>query len=106
MYDYKILSKEHFTPYQSIGFQVHYRKVHHYNDETMPVIQKVNLDEVVNPSKNHVAPSSEDSSSTQSGEFNIQGRSSNSFVPSLMQPNNQPNLSMSYEMDPNNINMF
>ena len=73
----------------------------------MPVIQKVNLDEVVNPNKNHVAPSSEDSSSAQSGEFNIQGRSNNSFVPSLMQQShNQPNLSMSYEMDPNNINMF
>ena len=73
----------------------------------MPVIQKVNLDEVVNPNKNHVAPSSEDSSSAQSGEFNIQGRSSNSFVPSLMQQShNQPNLSMSYEMDPNNIIMF
>ena len=35
-----------FTTKQCL--QVHYRKVHHYNDETMPAIQKVNLDKVVN----------------------------------------------------------
>ena len=61
-----------FTTKQCL--QVHYRKVHHYDESNMPAIQKVNLDDVVNhkntSSAAAVVVASEDSSSTQSGDFN------------------------------------
>ena len=54
--------KAAFTTKQCL--QVHYRKVHNYSDETMPRIQKINLDEYL---ATNVVSNSDDS--THSGEF-------------------------------------
>ena len=78
-----------FTTKQCL--QVHYRKVHHYDESNMPAIQKVNLDDVVNhknpSSAAAVVVASEDSSSTQSGDFNTPTAAASlrntNFVPNL-----------------------
>ena len=65
-----------FTTKQCL--QVHYRKVHHYNDLNMPVIEKVKLDEYISAvsststtkvSTVTSANNTSDDSSTHSGEF-------------------------------------
>lgn len=56
--------KAAFTTKQCL--QVHYRKVHHFNDETMPRIQRINLDDFFSLS---AATTASDDSSTHSGDF-------------------------------------